>query len=341
MMIRKLAVPVLVCAVCLAVSAPAFGTVDPIAYELPNRFAAAMFNAASNPGDPVKLNSLRAIPFTMPFGIRDANHAESETAESSDGLLSGPLFRNFTPFGEYSWSRTRARKHDGLKCNVHSGTAGFTFTTFADCQAGAIFSVTHTHGHSTNPSRVRFDSDGFAATFFLDKTMGWLYFGSSVTYGYTGAIANTLGPDSRRYRTKMNVNTFVVCPYVGAQYVSGPLSVSVTPTYMFRHQDSTYGSGINASSSEGTSDGTFILANTVSYACTDQVVASFNFDYNQIVHEDRSRYVNDTDSAWLTLGPKVTYRLKENCQVYASYTASLLNQDFENHQIDVGLAVRF
>ncbi len=300
-------------------------------YESVNRFAVAEFHRASNPADVNKINSLRAISFNLDSYRTSDKHAAN-----------GGLFSDLTPFLEYAYGHNRSRQDNGMITNSHSVTGGLTFTTFADCQAGAIFSVTHTSGDLAGQNGTDFDDDAFTATFFVNKNIEWFYFGTSLTYGYSGGIARTKPFPNARFRTKIDTNTFVVCPYIGAIYVNGPFSASVTPTYMFRHQDIAYRSGVNNSTSEGISDGTFLLANKASYAVTDQIFVDFNFNYNQVVHEDASKYARgSTDNGWITLGPKFTYRFNETMQVYLGYTASVANEDFEDHLIDVGFEMRF
>ncbi len=325
------------CLVCLMASSVTLGTPPPVAApvdtsgELANRQQVAAYQGASN-ANVAKSNAQRPITFSLDSYRATANHA----AGNDGSWLSDPK-----PFLEYGYGHNRAKERNGLTTDTHTVTGGVICKTFADFQTGAIFSFIHAHGDSAGRNGVDYDEDGFTATFFISKNIQWFYFGTSLTYGYSGGIARTK-PAANRFRTKIDSNTLVVCPYIGAIYVNGPFSVSTTPTYVYRYQDVAYRSGINPSTSEGISDGTFVLANRASYAVSEKLWVDFNFDYNQIIHEDESKYAQgSTDRGWLTLGPKFTYYITETAQIYLGYTATVANDDFEDHQINVGLDFRF
>ncbi|MCK4625285.1 MAG: hypothetical protein KAV00_08250 [Phycisphaerae bacterium] len=328
------------CLVCLMASSVTLGVLDPHHHmplpvdtsgELANRLQVAAYQGASN-ANVAKSNAQMPISFSLESYRANANHA----AGNDGSWLSEPK-----PFVEYGYGHNRAKERDGLTTNTHTFTGGVCCKTFADFQTGAIFSLIHANGNSAGRNGVDYDEDGFTATFFISKNIQWLYFGTSLTYGYSGGIARTK-PAANRFRTKIDSNTLVVCPYIGAIYVNGPFSASITPTYVYRYQNVAYRSGINNSTSEGISDGTFVLANKASYAVNEKFWVDFNFDYNQIIHEDDSKFAQgSTDRGWLTLGPKFTYCLTESTQISLSYTATVANEDFENHQITVGLDFRF
>ncbi len=324
------------CVACLTASSVTLGSLHHAAApvdtrgELANRLQVAAYQGASN-ANVAKSNAQRPISFSLESYRAAANHAAGNGSWLSD----------LKPFVEYGYGHNRAKQRDGLTSNTHTVTGGASFKTFADFQAGAIFSIIHTGGDSSGVNGVDYSEDGFTATFFISKNIQWFYFGTSLTYGYSGGIARTK-PAANRFRTKIDSNTLVVCPYVGAVYVNGPFSASVTPTYVYRYQDVAYRSGINNSTSEGISDGTFVLANTASYMVNEKFWVDFNFDYNQIIHENESKYAQgSTDRGWLTLGPKFTYCITETTHISLGYTATVANKDFENHQINVGLDFRF
>jgi hypothetical protein len=241
-------------------------------------------------------------------------------------------FRNPTPFVEYGFADSRDRRAGGLASHINNGTAGLTFQTIGDVTTGFMYDYANTEGHD---ELIQSGTDANTMTFFFAKNWSLLYVGTSLTFGEARTHTEIAG-----VRSACDTDTFAVAPYIGvAGYQKGPLSMFSTLTCVFRHADIDFSRNVR---SDETNDSTLVLMNRVSYNVTERFNVTGIFDWNQVLAQQQVRGPNvEIDHAWLTMGLKVRYKVAQKVDVYTGYTADVGNQSFENHRVNLGVAIGF
>jgi len=330
-------------AMVLLVTASASATED--------RWGIAQFFGAGNPGAMTAPLATQAPQWAMGFGMGssvqdnlmlaapgedDGTVAGAAAPEGDPIAVGNPWFHDPQPFVEYHYGSNRDRRRAGLDSDLNGGTVGLMFGTVGSAVGGIMYDYTHAEGKAAGAASSNVDTNSI--TLFLGDNIDIVFFGASMTFG--DSAARTRLPRLGR-RTKTDINTFSVAPYLGlAAYQQGPLTVTSALTMVWRWQQFNYNRNFV---DDDSSDGTLVLMNRATYALAQDTQLVGIFDWNRVLQEEETLVapVEEPDHCWFTLGAKLQHRIMQNVDVYAQYTAEVGNESYENHAVNMGISFSF
>lgn len=247
-------------------------------------------------------------------------------------------FRNPELSLEYNFNYNNDTRSGGLDTDIHGATGGLGIMTCWDLSVGALLSVSHADGDAANTTAgaaddVQSQTTTAVGTLYISKSFwDWFFVGGSASFA--GGCTDT------KYGTanvKTNSGTQTLSVYTGAFTNEGNWSFSTVPTYAVSMQACDTSTEADSSSSTGT----IIWSNNIGYSFTDKFFASLNITPNFVVHDEAALGAVRGDDLWVNFGLSDSYQVDETWSLTGSYSYDAFNNDYENHNVNVGAICRF
>jgi len=275
-------------------------------------------DSAFNPGN-LPLTQTRQGAQSV-LSVLEANQGAHAAAAAED-----IWFRSPAVFSEYTYTDTRYRAA-GVAEHIRDGSVGLSFLSACD----VAMSVIARYNRDESGTRAFSDNDGL--TLSAAKNIDWFLMGLSASYN---------GKYERNVTPKPDSTGTTIAPFIGAMYAQGNFSFSSVPTYMLNWNWMDYDSTGPTSADTHNAQDTFVWMNTANYSVTEKIAVGLMANWNRVTNVKKSVSAEVGDREWLTIGPKLSYKITPALSGYASCTKDLCNSTFASLQGVVGMNYAF
>ncbi len=249
-------------------------------------------------------------------------------------------FQNPYVGADYGFTNIDGTREEDFDTDMHNVSISAGFSTILDLNVGGIFDYSHTN--SINDFSSSSETDTFTGSVFASRLItNWAVGGLSLTYSAGHSQSWNPGADGDiNPQPDTDTEAYAFSPFVSLFKSWGNWSVSFTPTYSVSLSTSDFNTE-DVGNAHATT-GTFFAGVRTSYAFTEKLGASLALTPSMLVQQDDPERGNPhADDFWLSVSPSVNYKFTEALNATLGYKYDAFNEDYQSHNISVGLNFNF